>query len=49
VLLAQRTFKVPDMYAGIFTLALLGYVLNRLFLTIESRLIRWHTESSGRT
>src|SRR5215212_2004365 len=49
VLLAQRTFKVPDMYAGIFTLALLGYVLNRLFLMIESRLIRWHTESSGRT
>ena len=49
VLLAQRTFKVPDMYAGIFTLALLGYMLNRLFLTIESRLIRWHTESSGRT
>ena len=39
----------PDMYAGIFTLALLGYVLNRLFLMIESRLIRWHTESSGRT
>ena len=49
VLLAQRTFKVPDMYAGIFTLALLGYVLNRLFLMIESGLIRWHTESSGRT
>jgi ABC-type nitrate/sulfonate/bicarbonate transport system ATPase subunit len=49
VLLSQRTFKVPDMYAGIFTLALLGYVLNRLFLMIESRLIRWHTESSGRT
>ena len=49
VLLSQRTFKVPDMYAGIFTLALLGYVLNRLFLIIESRLIRWHTESSGRT
>src|SRR5262245_36170639 len=48
-LLAQRTFKVPDMYAGIFTLALFGYLLNRLFLIIESRLIRWHTESSGRT
>jgi ABC-type nitrate/sulfonate/bicarbonate transport system permease component len=47
-LLAERTFKVPDMYAGIFTLALLGYVLNRLFLIGESRLIRWHQESSGR-
>ena len=49
VLLAQRTFKVPDMYAGIFTLALLGYLLNRLFLLVEGRAIRWHTESSGRT
>jgi ABC-type nitrate/sulfonate/bicarbonate transport system permease component len=48
VLLAQRTFKVPEMYAGIFTLALFGYVLNRLFLLVEARLIRWHAESSGR-
>jgi ABC-type nitrate/sulfonate/bicarbonate transport system permease component len=48
VLLAQRTFRVPDMYAGIFTLALFGYVLNRLFLLIEGRLVRWHHESSGR-
>jgi NitT/TauT family transport system permease protein len=47
-LLAQRTFKLPDMYAGIFTLALFGYVLNRLFLLAETRLIRWHIESSGR-
>lgn len=48
-LLAQRTFKIPDMYAGIFTLALYGYVLNRLFLLAEARLTRWHIESSGRT
>jgi ABC-type nitrate/sulfonate/bicarbonate transport system permease component len=47
-LLAERTFEVPDMYAGIFTLAMLGYVLNRLFLLGEARLIRWHQESSGR-
>jgi ABC-type nitrate/sulfonate/bicarbonate transport system permease component len=47
-LLAQRTFKISEMYAGIFTLALFGYVLNRLFLLAEARLIRWHVESSGR-
>ena len=47
-LLAERTFKVPEMYAGIFTLALFGYVLNRLFLIGEAILIRWHQESSGR-
>jgi len=45
---AERTFKVPDMYAGIFTLAMFGYALNRLFLFGEARLIRWHQESSGR-
>jgi len=27
---------------------MLGYALNRLFLVIESKLIRWHQESSGR-
>jgi ABC-type nitrate/sulfonate/bicarbonate transport system permease component len=47
-LLAERTFKVPDMYAGIFTLAMFGYALNRLFLFGEARLVRWHQESSGR-
>src|SRR5262245_30840441 len=47
-LLAQRTFKVPDMYAGIFTLAVFGYLLNRVFLLAEARALRWHRESSGR-
>ncbi len=48
VLLSQRTFRVPEMYAGIFTLALFGYALNRIFLVFEARLLRWHIESSGR-
>ena len=47
-LLAQRTFQVPEMYAGLFTLAVFGYALNRLFLLGEARLIRWHRETSGR-
>ncbi len=47
-LLAQRTFKVPEMYAGLFTLAIFGYLLNRVFLLGEARLIRWHHETSGR-
>ena len=47
-LLAERTFKVLDMYAGIFTLAMFGYALNRLFLLGEAKIIRWHQESSGR-
>ena len=47
-LLAQRTFKIADMYAGIFTLAVFGYLLNRIFLLVEARVIRWHNESTGR-
>jgi ABC-type nitrate/sulfonate/bicarbonate transport system permease component len=48
VLLGQRTFKIPEMYAGIWTLALFGYVLNWVFLLVEARLIKWHLETSGR-
>ena len=31
VLDSQRRFKVAQMYAGMFALALLGYTLNQLF------------------
>lgn len=48
ILLAQRTFRVPEMYAGLFMLAIFGYLLNRMFLMVEARLIRWHHEISGR-
>jgi len=48
-LLAQRTFKLPEMYAGLFTLALFGYLMNRVFLLGEARLVRWHRETTGRT
>jgi ABC-type nitrate/sulfonate/bicarbonate transport system permease component len=41
ILNAQRFFNVTDMYAGIFTLALLGYALNALFLGVEARLLRY--------
>jgi ABC-type nitrate/sulfonate/bicarbonate transport system permease component len=47
ILEAQRSFRVREMYAGIITLALLGYLLNRLFLLVEGRLLSWHFRSSG--
>ena len=37
----QRTFRVPEMFAGIFTLGVLGYAANALFLLLESRILRW--------
>jgi NitT/TauT family transport system permease protein/sulfonate transport system permease protein len=37
----QRTFRVPEMFAGIFTLGVLGYLANALFLILEARALRW--------
>jgi ABC-type nitrate/sulfonate/bicarbonate transport system permease component len=42
ILSAQRGFKIRDMFAGVITLAVLGYILNRLFLYIENRVLAWH-------
>jgi ABC-type nitrate/sulfonate/bicarbonate transport system permease component len=41
ILNMQRIFRVPEMFAGIFTLGLLGYLLNLVFLQIERYLLRW--------
>jgi ABC-type nitrate/sulfonate/bicarbonate transport system permease component len=42
ILSAQRGFKIRDMFAGVLTLAALGYILNWLFLLIENRILAWH-------
>ena len=42
ILSAQRGFKIREMFAGVLTLAVLGYALNRLFLLIENRVLAWH-------
>jgi ABC-type nitrate/sulfonate/bicarbonate transport system permease component len=42
ILSAQRGFKIREMFAGVLTLAALGYLLNRLFLAIENRVLAWH-------
>jgi ABC-type nitrate/sulfonate/bicarbonate transport system permease component len=42
ILDSQRRFRVPQMYAGMLALAILGYVLNQLFNLIGKRLLPWH-------
>ena len=37
----ERSLRSSNMYAGIILVALLGYVLNRIFLMLETRLMRW--------
>lgn len=42
ILAAQRGFEIREMFAGVFTLGVVGYALNRVFLAIEARVLRWH-------
>lgn len=41
VALAQRSFRVKEMYAWIFVLAITGYSLNVLFLWVRSAALHW--------
>jgi ABC-type nitrate/sulfonate/bicarbonate transport system permease component len=46
---AQIMFLLTDMWCGIILLALIGYVLNLLFLKFERRVLAWHRGARGRT
>ncbi len=48
ILNSQRGFRVPDMYAGVITLGLLGYALNAIFVRIERHVLRWHVDANRR-
>jgi ABC-type nitrate/sulfonate/bicarbonate transport system permease component len=37
----ERTFRVPEMFAGIFTIGVLGFLLNLIFLQIETHVLKW--------
>ncbi len=37
----ERAMNSANMYAGIVLVALMGYLLNRLFLFLEARALRW--------
>lgn len=41
ILDAERALEVKEMFAGLFTLTILGYLLNRLFLYTERRMLAW--------
>jgi ABC-type nitrate/sulfonate/bicarbonate transport system permease component len=42
ILAAERGFQIRRMFAGVLTLAVVGYTLNRIFLAIEARVLRWN-------
>jgi ABC-type nitrate/sulfonate/bicarbonate transport system permease component len=44
----ERAFRIPEMYAYIFTLMIVGYLLNRLFVLFEWRTLAWYFGQSRR-
>ena len=48
VIRAQQNLSVVQLFAGVFTLAFLGYALNFLFLAIERRVLQWQPGSARR-
>ena len=40
---AQYNFAVPDMYAGIITISVIGLVINQLLVAVERRFSTWRT------
>jgi len=36
---------VPEMFAGIFTLGVLGFAINFVFLKVEGHFLRWRGTS----
>jgi ABC-type nitrate/sulfonate/bicarbonate transport system permease component len=48
ILGSQRTLHITQMYAGILTLALTGYAINRAFLLVDARVMAWHKEMTRR-
>lgn len=49
ILQAQRTFAIPEMYGGVVLLAILGFLLNTLFVFGESKVLGWHYGQTART
>lgn len=41
ILNSQRVFRIPEMFAAIFMLGAVGYLLNLAFVRVESYVLRW--------
>lgn len=42
IIFAQATYRVAEMYSGVFILGLLGYIVTLFFLLVERRVLAWH-------
>lgn len=44
----QRNYEIAEMWSALFMLAILGYLINIVFLMVERRLLAWHEGAHGR-
>ena len=47
ILQAQRNFSIPEMWAGMLLLGIVGYLLNIAFRGVEHRVLRWHRAANA--
>ncbi|HLI26063.1 MAG TPA: ABC transporter permease [Chloroflexota bacterium] len=47
ILQQQRGLRIRETYAAMVQLALVGLVLNALFVAVERRVLAWHRQSTG--
>ncbi len=47
VLQAQRSFDLPEMWAGTLLIGILGYALSGVLALAERRVLRWHRASKA--
>jgi NitT/TauT family transport system permease protein len=48
VLYAQRLLDIPGLYAGVLTLATVGFLLNRLFVVLEGLIVGWDRQAKAK-
>jgi ABC-type nitrate/sulfonate/bicarbonate transport system permease component len=41
ILLAQRSFRSPELYAGVVTLGIMGFLINHALVFAERRVLHW--------
>jgi ABC-type nitrate/sulfonate/bicarbonate transport system permease component len=46
ILLAQRSYRSAELYAGVVVLGLMGFVINAALQFIETRALRWRPAHS---
>ena len=47
IILAQRSFAIPDMWSGVLVLGLIGFGLAMLFRLFERRILSWYEGLKG--